>query len=152
MSDLAREIAPIKQDLVEACADRWKHWMGEKHGPLSASVLELMRAQSYGGMCPKCGQFWEKVSVKNQFANFVYYQPACQCWKRCPGIARICSSDGKPITRHHHVKKKCGDNSFIEQEMFNRVECDSCYGEIQAWSSFSPIPEKQKSRTTDYRA
>jgi len=147
MESSAGIMKKIGQDLVRTCADRYQKYLAEKNGTLPATVLELFRVQSYGGMCPKCGRFWVETIVKNHFADFSYYKPDCQCWKPCPGIDQVFSYDGKPIVRRHTIKKPCGQPSFIEQELYGQMECDGCHIEIEAWKGMEPSPEGPKERS-----
>lgn len=137
----------IGQELVRTCTNRYQEHLAKRTGGLPATVLELFRVQSYGGMCPKCGRFWVETHVKNNFADFIYYKPDCTCWRTCPGIDQIFTYDGNPIVRRHTVKKSCGEPSFIEQELYGRMECDSCHIEIEAWKAMEPSPEGTKERS-----
>lgn len=53
---------------------------------LPAEVLQIIDREYAGGPCPRCSVGWAPVEVRNRFADFVYYQPACICYPRCPGI------------------------------------------------------------------
>jgi len=42
-----------------------------------------------GGKCPICGMEFRKVHVKNKFIEYEYYEPACDCYLRCPFCDRL---------------------------------------------------------------
>lgn len=42
-------------------------------------VIEDSYAETYGGSCRICGKEYRAVQVRNDFADFVRYEPACQC-------------------------------------------------------------------------
>jgi len=141
----------IGEELVRACSKRYIQYLARHHGPLPPKVVELFHIQSYGGMCPKCGTFWKETSLNNRFASYSYYKPDCECYKPCPGIDRVFTYDGKPTVRRHTVKKTCGHPSFIEQELFGRMECDGCHVEIEAWKDLEPTPEIPRERAGESR-
>lgn len=125
----------IGQDTVRICADRYKQYLANTHGPLPPKVVELFGLQRQGGMCPYCGRYWAEISLKNRFADYTYYKPDCPCYKPCPGIDQIFTYGQNPVKRHT-VKKTCGHPSFIEQELFSRMECEGCHIEIETWKSY----------------
>lgn len=45
--------------------------------------LEFVLIESSGGACPHCKEVWKKVEVRNMFAEFDYYAPACYCYEEC---------------------------------------------------------------------
>ena len=137
----------IGEDLVRQCSKRYMQYLATHHGPLPPKGVELFHIQSYGGMCPKCGTFWKETRLDNRFASYSYYKPACECYKPCPGIDHIFTYGSKPV-RRHTVKKACGQPSFIEQELFYRMECDGCHIEIEAYKSY----ENQSSQAPSSKA
>lgn len=148
----------IGEELVRACSKRYMQYLARHHGPLPPKVMELFHIQSFGGMCPKCGTFWKETMLDNRFASYSYYKPACECYKPCPGIDQVFTYGSKP-TRRHHVKKACGHPSFIEQELFFRMECDGCHIEMEAWKTYenqaqapdtSRFPERRGSTSRSF--
>ena len=145
-----KTLAPMKkigEDLVRSCSKRYMQYLARNHGPLPPKVVELFHIQSYGGMCPRCGTFWKETMLDNRFASYSYYKPACECYKPCPGIDQVFTYGSKP-TRRHHVKKACGHPSFIEQELFFRMECDGCHIEMETWKTY----ENQASQAPSSKA
>lgn len=50
---------------------------------LPVDLIEVETLEMNGGLCPKCGKPWRKIEVKNQFADFYYFDPDCKCYGRC---------------------------------------------------------------------
>ena len=48
-----------------------------------------------GGECLRCGVPWKAIKVKNEFAEFAYYQPACKCYPICRATAQLKFAYGK---------------------------------------------------------
>ncbi len=53
-----------------------------------ANVVAVLMVEARGGDCPRCGQPWVAKTTKNRFAEFVWYDPACRCYYRCPACHR----------------------------------------------------------------
>jgi len=51
------------------------------HGEMA--ILQALDLERNGGECPVCRMQWRKVVLKNAFADFTYYQPACKCFHEC---------------------------------------------------------------------
>jgi len=58
-------------------------WARIKQSGGDSLLLTLIENESAGGPCTHCGKPWRKIEVKNQFADFVYYDPDCECYWRC---------------------------------------------------------------------
>ena len=73
------------------------------------STLQYLHLEVGGGKCPHCGVEWKAIVVKNRFADFTYYEPACYCHGKC----RRCGTWLYGVTEAH-VKVL-------------RYRCPSCY-------------------------
>lgn len=73
--------------------------------------IVLLHLERDGGKCPRCGQEWKKVTVRNVYADFYYYDPACGCYGRCKLLA-----DGS---------KGCG-NSLHREAAMGIDGCTTC--------------------------
>lgn len=72
---------------------------------LSMTLMNLIELEKSGGVCIKCTKPWKKIEVKNQFADFYYFNPDCKCYPKCP---------------------ICGHSLHREMTMYAVRRCQSC--------------------------
>ena len=98
-----------------------KHQRGAYDRGMEAGLprehLELIKMEATGGDCPRCGVPWKEIRVQNEFAEYVYYDPACACFGRC---------------KSHDYGMGCCRASFHREESAGlKVErCPSCGWEV----------------------
>lgn len=76
--------------------------------------IVLLHLEKDGGKCPRCGKEWNKVPVKNVYADFHYYDPACGCYGRC-----------KPLVDEDRNMRGCG-NSLHREKAMGVEGCTTC--------------------------
>lgn len=104
--------------------------------------LEWLLLETVGGKCPKCKRDWRKVIVKNIYANFEYYKPACECYETCAGCGKSLYGTVPPGPEKHHYKcpacghrepqrwrltcASCGVNGVTHEGKYYRFVCPEC--------------------------
>jgi len=106
-----------------------KNTRAQDLGPEYEDILTL---EVDGGPCPRCGMMWKKIEVKNPYANFTYYDPACSCYGRCkegPSVVWKRVRDKKDRVKEIPTKKKvmtgCG-SSLHREKILGVDRCMSC--------------------------
>ena len=59
--------------------------------------IESLRREMKGGDCPECGEGYREVRSKNQFSDFRYYEPVCECLERRRGDHAVEESREKKL-------------------------------------------------------
>lgn len=113
--------------------------------------LDLMVNESAGGDCPHCGKAWRAVKVKNDFADYTYYEPVCECYQRCGR----CGKSLHGVTLPNSERYRCPSCGFTGVEVWTYT-CAVCgmahhteEGKYHAWVCPSC---KGKSRKTKRQA
>ncbi len=74
------QICNIKyEDVVEREVDRAR-------AVYDAGLTDLSKVITLaidGGDCIRCDKPWKTIHVSNIFAEYTYYQPACECYPKC---------------------------------------------------------------------
>jgi hypothetical protein len=52
----------------------------------NTQVILALELERQGGLCPKCDTPWSKIEVDNVFGKFSYFQPNCNCFRRCEHV------------------------------------------------------------------
>lgn len=84
-----------------------------------------------GGECIRCGKPWRKVVVKNVYASFEYWTPACKCYPVCRKVLRMERIKG--TGRMGTIDVGCGkvlyeefDGAVKKVDGKHYVTCDNC--------------------------
>lgn len=109
----------------------------------------FINLETSGGYCPNCNISWEKIPVKNRFADYIYYDPACDCYGRCPECKTSWHRE-QGIMRIKQMEK-CTSCRWSANPIYGRI-CQKC----QRWfnSKDSKIdgqlcPKCSKKKTED---
>jgi len=105
-------------------------------------ILDLMVNEMTGGKCPHCGKPWKKIVVKNQFADYEYFDPNCECYQRCDSCGMSLHGvtlPNKAYERYHcprcgypGVEKwillctVCAQNAEKHEGKYFRYVCSDC--------------------------
>lgn len=92
--------------------------------PISKLHSSMIVLETTGGNCPECGKPWQKIVVDNNYAKFVYYDPTCNCWGRCPDCRVSWHREvtaGSPISQI----TKCNSCGWVKYPTYGRL-CTAC--------------------------
>ena len=122
----------ITEAMVEAGYQKLRNFLAGDERAIKALDMER-----FGGECmePRCRKPFEKVVVKNRFADFAWYRPACRCYHVCNRIT-VHDGNGKPlghVVDENGKQVGCG-KVLVEEGFKTEVNCLSCnpprqYGE-----------------------
>lgn len=79
-----------KADMVEMM----EYTMSRLIDANAVEPAKLLDLDVFGGECVVCHKPYRKIEVKNKWVEFSYFEPACNCYVRCP----ICNR-----SLHHEV-------------------------------------------------
>lgn len=68
---------------------------------------DFVHKETTGGKC-RCGTPWVNVVVKNEFADFEYYDPGCDCYGRCRVCKRSLHGVQIPMSTGRYKCPSCG--------------------------------------------
>ena len=113
--------------------EKWKKlcfsWAEESetvYNSVDAKLGTLMSYEIIGGKCPKCGIGFKRIEFNNNFGYGVYYQPACDCYYKCPRCRRSLHLEdaGGQLAENDYFCTNCGFplNGLAEDEFLKRVE------------------------------
>ena len=97
--------------------------------PYDHPIMNLLDLEFNGGNCPRCGTPWKEIHVENTAADFIYYDPACKCFSRCPRCKGSLHREESTGGRAHRCNS-CGWEA--DRRTVSEVECDECHH----WFSF----------------
>jgi len=120
-------------------------WKSASDAVLPKGYLNLLMLETTGGACPVCGKSWKTITVKNHFADFVYYDPACQCYARCPGC-RVSWHREMAMGSAAAEIKKCPSCGWVREPVYGRicVRCGEGYVSAFRQSYYGKCPDCEK--------
>ena len=109
----------IEESMVEVAYQACVKEYTAKGNTAGLKALELERK---GGLCHYCDTPFQEVVVDSQYGHFSYFEPSCQCFKRC---LKTPIEDRNP--KH---TEGCG-RWMVEERFRNLTLCLRCYGETR---------------------
>jgi hypothetical protein len=80
------------QEWADIMATRFEKWQEIYRSTLSHSkhveIMALCECELETGICPLCKGQWREVDFEKQFGKGRYFEPACECYIRCPNCKR----------------------------------------------------------------
>jgi len=86
-------------------------------------MLQLIKVETLGGNCPKCDKPWKKIEVKNECADYTYYDPDCKCFPRCHGCG---TSFHREWAMEERDFTKCQSCGYSSTPIYGR-QCRKCW-------------------------
>jgi hypothetical protein len=98
----------------------------ERYG--NTAALKALELERKGGWCHYCNAPFTEIKLSNLWADFSYFVPSCQCYKKC---------DHKIDENSEEI---CG-RVMVEERFRNLSDCLVCRGDPEKKKS---IEEKKK--------
>jgi hypothetical protein len=99
--------------------------------------LTALEVERKGGLCHYCDAPFHEIVVNSQYGHFSYFEPTCQCYKRCSIL---------PVEEGGKRKgNAAGCRRWMVEERFRNLSlCLRCYGEPRAHKESERKPRKKE--------
>uniref|UniRef100_A0A6M3LJW2 Uncharacterized protein n=1 Tax=viral metagenome TaxID=1070528 RepID=A0A6M3LJW2_9ZZZZ len=120
-------------------------WKSASEAGLPKGYLGLLSLETTGGACPMCGKVWQMVTVNNHFAEFVYYDPACGCYARCPSCRASWHRELAMGSAEAEIRQ-CPSCGWVRNPVYGRicVRCGEGYTSPFQQSYYGKCPDCEK--------